>query len=68
MELIKDYNLEILYHPGKENVVADTLSRKRTYGMAVMLAGQRSLFEDMGKLDLEVLTEEVKAQLASLSL
>jgi hypothetical protein len=28
LELIKDYELEIHYHPGKENVVADTLSRK----------------------------------------
>jgi hypothetical protein len=26
--LIKDYELEIHYHPGKANVVADTLSRK----------------------------------------
>jgi hypothetical protein len=28
LELIKDYELEILYHPGKANVVADTFSRK----------------------------------------
>jgi hypothetical protein len=26
LELIKDYNLGINYHPGKANVVADTLS------------------------------------------
>jgi hypothetical protein len=26
--LIKDYELEVHYHPGKANVVADTLSRK----------------------------------------
>jgi hypothetical protein len=26
LELIKDYNLEIHYHPGKANVVADVLS------------------------------------------
>ena len=29
LELIKDYYLEILYHPGKANVVADALSKKR---------------------------------------
>jgi hypothetical protein len=28
LELLKDYELEVHYHPGKENVVADTLSRK----------------------------------------
>ena len=28
MELLKDYDITILYHPGKANVVADGLSRK----------------------------------------
>ncbi|GJX96463.1 putative reverse transcriptase domain-containing protein [Tanacetum coccineum] len=28
LELLSDYNCEICYHPGKANVVADTLSRK----------------------------------------
>jgi hypothetical protein len=28
LELIKDYELEVHYHQGKSNVVADTLSRK----------------------------------------
>ena len=28
LELIKDYNLEVHYHPGKAIVVADALSRK----------------------------------------
>ena len=28
LELIKDYNLEVHYHLGKDNVVVDALSRK----------------------------------------
>ncbi|GJR90776.1 putative reverse transcriptase domain-containing protein [Tanacetum coccineum] len=29
LELLADYDCEIFYHPGKENVVADALSRKK---------------------------------------
>jgi ribonuclease HI len=29
LELIKDYNVGINYHPGKANVIADTLSHKK---------------------------------------
>jgi len=28
LELIKDYNLQVHYHPSKANVVADALSQK----------------------------------------
>jgi hypothetical protein len=31
VELIKDYELEVHYHPGKTNVIADALSRKAHY-------------------------------------
>ena len=31
LELIKDYNLEVHYHPSKANVVADALSLKAHY-------------------------------------
>jgi hypothetical protein len=35
LESIKDYELEIHYHPGKANVVADALSRKSQVNLMV---------------------------------
>ena len=37
MEYLKDYDFELLYHPGKANVVADALSRKRVQMSALMM-------------------------------
>ena len=34
MELLKDYDCSILYHPGKANVVVDALSRKSVDSLA----------------------------------
>ena len=68
LELIKHYDLEILYHPGKMNVVVDALSPKRSYGVAAMLTSQKVILDELRKLDVEVLTESVEARLASLKL
>jgi hypothetical protein len=46
--LIKDYELEIHYHPGKANVVADALSRK---SQVSMLAAHPMSFELAKKFD-----------------
>jgi hypothetical protein len=44
LELIKDYELEVHYHPGKANVVVDALSHKAhcNYLLAVCLTGEES--------------------------
>ena len=68
LELIKDYDVEILYHPGKANVVADALSRKKNYGVAVLLISQKPLLEEMRKFELEVLMKGARAHLARLQL
>ena len=36
LELVKDYDIEILYHPSKTNVVADALSRKAIHTSAMI--------------------------------
>jgi hypothetical protein len=44
LDLIKDYDLKVHYHPGKVNVVAAILSRKAHYNRlhAVSLTGEES--------------------------
>ena len=42
LELVKDYDYVINYHPGKANVVADALSRKSTQNAAVLALTQKS--------------------------
>jgi hypothetical protein len=44
LELIKDYELEVHYHPGKANIVANALSRKVhcNYLSVVCLTGEES--------------------------
>jgi hypothetical protein len=44
LELIKDYDLEVHYHPGKANIVVDALSRKVhcNYLPVVPLNGEES--------------------------
>ena len=50
MELLKDYDCRILYHPGKANVVADALSRKSMGSLAHMTAVRRPLVQEIHKL------------------
>jgi hypothetical protein len=57
LELIKDYNLEVHYHPGKANVVADTLSRKVHCSCLSVEAFSETLCGEMRKLNLEIIPQ-----------
>ena len=54
LELLKDYDLTIHYHPKKANVVADALSRKSVRNLAVLITHQSQLLKDIRKLKLDI--------------
>ncbi|KAA0066451.1 ty3-gypsy retrotransposon protein [Cucumis melo var. makuwa] len=66
LELVKDYDCEILYHPGKANVVADVLSRKVAHS-AALITKQTPLLGDFERVEIAVSVGEVTSQLAQLS-
>jgi hypothetical protein len=51
LELIKDYDLGINYHPGKANVVADALSRRSHVSQLVVESMPFELCEEFDKLN-----------------
>jgi hypothetical protein len=55
LELIKDYELEIHYHPGKANVVADALSRKSQVNMLAAHPMPFELAKEFDRLSLRFL-------------
>jgi hypothetical protein len=55
LELIKDYELEIHYHPGKANVVADALSRKSQVNMLAAHSMPFELAKEFDRLSLRFL-------------
>lgn len=66
LELVKDYDVEILYHLGKANVVAYALSRKTVHS-AALITRQASLCKDFEYAGIAVVVGEVASQLAQLS-
>jgi hypothetical protein len=69
LDLIKDYDLDIQYHPGKANVVADALSWKSQTNMLIGHLLPQELCWEMAHLNLgivassETLTLEIESTL-----
>jgi hypothetical protein len=57
LELIEDYDLNIHYHPGKANVIADALSRKHYCNNLMVLEEQPALSKEMERLSLEIVED-----------
>ena len=65
LELIKDYDCTIEYHPGKANVVADALSGRPESSLSHMRSGYFSLLVDLRALGVILEVEDSGALLAT---
>jgi ribonuclease HI len=65
LELIKDYDLEIHYHPGKANLVANALSWKEHVHSVIVAQLLDEIVEDFRRLNLGIVahTEGVTIEL-----
>ena len=56
-----------MYHPGKDNTVADALSQKSIGNLAYLLTGQKELLCDIEKFEVEIVLREQGGTLAAIS-
>ena len=47
---MKDYDMSVLYHPSKDNVITDALSRMTICSVSDVVEAKKDLFKDVHKL------------------
>ncbi|KAI3676199.1 hypothetical protein L1987_85800 [Smallanthus sonchifolius] len=67
LELLKNYDVNIQYNPGKANVVADALSRKSSCNVA-SLTIQPQVLTDLDKMGIDIQVEKYDGYLARLKI
>jgi len=69
LEQLKDYDLQIQYHPGKANVVVDALSRKTQHSSNTVVIAKLSLLKELGDLRVRLVSHrQAHVQLSALTL
>ncbi|KAL2226254.1 UNVERIFIED_CONTAM: Transposon Tf2-12 polyprotein, partial [Sesamum indicum] len=68
IELLKDYDCTIDFHPGKANVVADALSRKSSSTLANMGSYNQTLLLEMRSMNTKLEVDQVAGLLAALQI
>ncbi|KAL0457668.1 UNVERIFIED_CONTAM: Retrovirus-related Pol polyprotein from transposon.6 [Sesamum latifolium] len=68
IELLKDYDCTINFHPGKANVVADALSRKSSSTLANLESHNQTLLLEMRSMNTTLEVDQVARLLAALQL
>lgn len=68
LELLKDYDCTIDYHPGEANVVVDALSRKLASISACLRVSSSSYFNDLRKMSVELNIDTCGTLLATLTI
>jgi hypothetical protein len=63
LELIKDYDLEVHYHPGKANVVTDALSCKPHYNCLTARLFDSTICQEIEKLNIEIVSQRTLANI-----